>query len=204
MVHKLRDRDVCQTSPRPSQVQSALFSPEQRTVAHSTPNHKRQMQPESNSVLETIPSSLLEAHFPTITLNQWQEEISLDNSADLYDLNVSKYKLKLHKLVDKYIFSNTFKKRSGVSLYAIRKALKEEHSCHPFRIGKPVSLYIALGIATGKFRQITGHGASGTFRLNRTIHAKYAHQLRKLHKVSSHSHTIQRRAQKQAKANTMP
>ncbi|XP_053947113.1 uncharacterized protein LOC128855904 [Anastrepha ludens] len=199
MVHKLRDRDVCQTSPRPSQVQSALFSPEQRTVAHSTPNHKRQMQP-----LETIQSSLLEAHFPTITLNQWQEEISFDNSADLYDLNVPKYKLKLHKLVDKYIFAHTFKKRSGVSLYTIRKALKEEHSCHPLRFGKPVSRYIALGIATGKFRQITGYGASGTFRLNRTIHAKYAHQLRKLHKVSSHSHTIQRRVQKQTKANTMP
>ncbi|XP_011186002.1 uncharacterized protein LOC105214335 [Zeugodacus cucurbitae] len=199
MVHKLRNRDVCQTSPRPNQMRSNF----ERNVVHSTPDYKKILKPRNvishRSVLVDL-SNVERAS--TVRLNQGEEELSNNVSTIINDLNSSKPNIKLHKLIDEYIFSHTFGKRGGVSLYAIKKSLREEQPYNSNRTSRNVSRYIALSIKTGRFQQITGQGAAGTFRLNRSIHNN--HRLRRLRKVSLMSRTIQRQTSiRQAKHNTI-
>ncbi|XP_036324876.1 uncharacterized protein LOC118738072 [Rhagoletis pomonella] len=207
MVHKLRSRDICHTSPRSNQIRADLYGETQGTVTHSTPNHHQRKREDINSPIKRIQNSMLKnvsqvEHLRPLMFNQRREEM-LNVESSITGLNVTHYELKLRKLVDECIFSHTFKKRRGVSLYAIKKAIRENHSYNPITFSKPVSQYIASSIATGKLCQTTGHGASGTFRLNRTEHKKYVRQLQNLRKVSSQSHGIQRRPKQNKPYNTI-
>lgn len=62
----------------------------------------------------------------TLILNQRKGGIPNNVSNIFNDLNNSTSDIKLHKLIDEYIFSHTFRKRGGVSLYAVKKSMRED------------------------------------------------------------------------------
>ncbi|XP_020713691.1 uncharacterized protein LOC101449154 isoform X2 [Ceratitis capitata] len=186
MVHKLRNRDVCHTSPRPNQAQSS-FKTQKRQVLHSTPQHKQLKQKDAQNyhVIMADVSNIGQLTMPT--LQQSDDTISVNYSAVFEATSNTKNIVKLQNAVDESIFKHTFGKRNGVSLYAVKKSLREEYSYKSVRSLKPISRYVAFAIKNGKFQQITGHGASGTFRLNRDIHVSHVRRLGGLRKVSCNS-----------------
>ncbi|XP_039948109.1 uncharacterized protein LOC126751386 [Bactrocera neohumeralis] len=205
MVHKLRNRDICQSSPRSNQMQSRLAKTFMGNIGHSTPKHNEILRQRNvlskRSVLVNMSNVGQDS---TIRLNQREGGRSDNICATFNNLNNSKSQIKLHNIIDGYIFSHTFGKKSGVSLYAVKKSLREEQPYNSYRTSKQVSRYIAFSIKTGKFQQITGQGAAGTFRLNRSIHNGHLETLRRLRKVSLQSHTILRqKSNRQAKHNTV-
>lgn len=183
MVHKLRNRDVCHTSPRPNQIQSFLTKTYTRHVGHSAPDYNKILGQRNvlskRSVLADM-SNVEQAS--TLQFNQREGGRSDNISATFYNLNNPTSHIKLHNIIDGYVFTHTFGKRGGVSLYAVKKSLREEQPYNSDKTLKLVSRYIAFSIKTGKFQQITGQGAAGTFRLNRSIHNGHLERLRRLRK----------------------
>lgn len=62
------------------------------------------------------------------TLQQSDDTISVNYSAVFEATINTKNIVKLQNAVDESIFKHTFGKRNGVSLYAVKKSLREEYS----------------------------------------------------------------------------
>lgn len=151
MVHTLRDRKICTSSPDCSLLSLNLVT---------TPPLITSRVNSSKEVIASHSSHLENQH---LTKDVTTKE--MDKTAFAVTLGVR---------IDEIIFQQTFKRFGGISLFAIKKHLNEEYHYNSHRYRRLIRNYIVESLANGNLQQASGKGASGSVRLSNNKHRKFA------------------------------